>query len=262
MESDPPKRVSYIHSDTLVAAADALPSNIGRASLTHNLVVALDLLEQDGSSATGDGEGKVRKAKVVKSVPATREELVRFHDAGFSSTGPPTSPASHHALNLALLPGFSSSSLIRLFESCVEPVYNAYEPDAVVLQCGCDGLAGDPCKEWNLDLRGMGEVVRRVVHGWGKRTLLLGGGGYSNENVARCWAYLTAVALGREMDLDTSIPPNLDEYEVFKPSFSLDVPAGNMVDKNTDASMRGVEGAVGDSVAKLKERYSTTKSDN
>lgn len=125
-----------------------------------------------------------------------------------SSTGPTppkgsskSSPAAHHALNLALHPGLSTPTLLRLFESCIQPIYEIYQPDAVVLQCGCDGLAGDPCKEWNLDLAGMGEVVRRVVQGWGKRTLLLGGGGYDNANAARCWTYLTSVAVSSALGL-------------------------------------------------------------
>ena len=111
------------------------------------------------------------------------------------ATGPvPPSKAAFHALNAALHPGLSSENLIRVFENCVEPVVEAYGPDCVVVQCGCDGLAGDPCAEWALGLEGIGEVVRRVV-GWGKRVLLLGGGGYDHPNAARCWAYLTSVAV-------------------------------------------------------------------
>lgn len=41
----------------------------------------------------------------------------------------------------------------------------------------------------------MGEVVRKVLEE-GKKTLLLGGGGYNNINAAKCWTYLTAIAVG------------------------------------------------------------------
>lgn len=134
--------------------------------------------------------------------PYTLTLSMHHHDVSFfpttgalSSTGPAKGPAACHALNVALRDGLSSQSLLRLFDSCVQPIYDIFKPDAVVLQCGCDGLAGDPVKKWNLDLTGMGEVVRRVVHDWGKITLLLGGGGYDNANAARCWAYLTSVAV-------------------------------------------------------------------
>ena len=41
----------------------------------------------------------------------------------------------------------------------------------------------------------------------GKPLLVLGGGGYTPANVARCWAYETALLCGRG-DIDTTIPQN------------------------------------------------------
>ena len=73
------RRVAYIHSELLVTAADALPSNLGRAGLVHALTDALELLDSgDGSSAVTE-----RRARVVQSKPATRAELERFHDARY-----------------------------------------------------------------------------------------------------------------------------------------------------------------------------------
>ncbi|KAL8293406.1 hypothetical protein RQP46_000107 [Phenoliferia psychrophenolica] len=184
-----------------------------------------------------------------------------LHGPGFypstgslESTGPKATSSSFHALNLALEPGLASSSLLRLYDSCIEPTLDAFKPDAIVIQCGCDGLAGDPCKEWNLDLKGMGEVVDRIIRR-GKRTLLLGGGGYDNANVARCWAYLTSVALGRPLDLDSPIPASMDDFAAFGPSFSLDVPAGEMRERNTEESLAKVEQAFRLAVEALKVRY-------
>lgn len=48
--------------------------------------------------------------------------------------------------------------------------------------------------------------------------LVLGGGGYTIKNVARCWAYETAICL------DTEIPnqlPQNDYYEYYGPDFNL-----------------------------------------
>lgn len=64
------------------------------------------------------------------------------------STGPPSAraPAAGHALNLALEPGLGEETFERVWESCIEKVVKAYDADAIVLQLGVDGLAGDPCK--------------------------------------------------------------------------------------------------------------------
>ncbi|SCZ88445.1 BZ3500_MvSof-1268-A1-R1_Chr2-1g04415 [Microbotryum saponariae] len=173
------------------------------------------------------------------------------------SHGPATGNASYHALNLALEPGLSSSTLLRLFESSIDPIFQAFSPDAVVVQCGTDGLQGDPCAEWNLSAWGMGEVVRRVVQMWGTKTLLLGGGGYESANAARCWAYLTSVALGRPLPLDTEIPSSLesDEYELYQDSFTLDAQEGQRKDMNTEDKVRRVEEVFRAYKEKLEERY-------
>ncbi|KAK4696348.1 hypothetical protein P7C70_g8393, partial [Phenoliferia sp. Uapishka_3] len=221
-----------------------LPTKIRRV-----LYIDLDLHHGDGVE------------HALSSTPHVLTLSAHLHGPGFfpasgslDSTGPASSPASFHALNLALEPGLSTPVLLRLFESCIEPTMEAFRPDAVVVQCGCDGLAGDPCKEWNLDLEGMGEVVRRII-GWKMKTLLLGGGGYNNANVARCWAYLTSVALGNPLALDTPIPASVDDYAAFGPSFSLDVPAGALREKNTEESVAKVEVAFRQYIATLESRY-------
>jgi len=48
---------------------------------------------------------------------------------------------------------------------------------------------------FNLTLRGHAKCVD-YVKGFHVPTLVLGGGGYTVRNVARCWTYETAVLLG------------------------------------------------------------------
>lgn len=67
-----PRAVCYVSSPALLAAADALPSNIGRASTIHELIDAFSLL-----SADGDASGC---AQLIASAPASREQLLSFHD--------------------------------------------------------------------------------------------------------------------------------------------------------------------------------------
>ena len=60
--------------------------------------------------------------------------------------------------------------------------------------------------------------------------LLLGGGGYTIRNVARCWTYETAVALN--VDVANELPYN-DYFEYFGPDFKLHISPSNMANQNT-----------------------------
>ncbi|KAI0249263.1 histone deacetylase 8 [Lactifluus subvellereus] len=137
-------------------------------------------------------------------------------------------------LSLPLHAGASCTTFARVWRS-VDRILAAFAPDYVVLQCGVDGLAGDPVGAWNWALGGEGGLawcVQRVLDSSAK-VLLLGGGGYSVVNAARAWALLTSIACGIPLALDTPIP-NHAGFPMYAPSFTLDVPAGNIRDENTD----------------------------
>lgn len=83
----PIPRVSYISSPSLLLAADSLPSNPGRATLVHSLIVALGLL-QPTEDDEGEGEGEEvvyrgNRARLVRSEKCTREDLTAYHDEEF-----------------------------------------------------------------------------------------------------------------------------------------------------------------------------------
>ena len=60
--------------------------------------------------------------------------------------------------------------------------------------------------------------------------MLLGGGGYTIRNVARCWTYETSLALGHE--IPDEIPYN-DYFEYYGPDFKLHIVPSNMTNQNT-----------------------------
>uniref|UniRef100_A0A914NWY6 Histone deacetylase n=1 Tax=Meloidogyne incognita TaxID=6306 RepID=A0A914NWY6_MELIC len=60
--------------------------------------------------------------------------------------------------------------------------------------------------------------------------LLLGGGGYTIRNVARCWTFETSVALN--VDIANELPYN-DYFEYYGPDFKLHIPPSNMTNHNT-----------------------------
>ncbi|ONI01112.1 hypothetical protein PRUPE_6G122500 [Prunus persica] len=111
----------------------------------------------------------------------------------------------------------------------ISKVVETYLPGVIVLQCGADSLAGDRLGCFNLSIDGHAECVR-FVKKFNLPLLVTGGGGYTKENVARCWTVETGVLLDSE--LPNEIPEN--EYiKYFSPDFSLRIPNGHIENLNS-----------------------------
>lgn len=92
-----------------------------------------------------------------------------------------------------------------------------YRPTAIVLQCGADSLAGDRLGCFSLSVKGHGECVN-FVKGFNVPTLVVGGGGYTPRNVARCWTYETSLLVDEQISNEL---PMTDYLEFFAPDFTL-----------------------------------------
>ncbi|KAJ7884766.1 histone deacetylase [Mycena olivaceomarginata] len=109
------------------------------------------------------------------------------------------------SLNVPLDDGITDAAFKSIFEPVMSKVLDVFRPTAVVLQCGADSLSGDRLGRFNLSLQGHAMCVQ-FMRATGLPLILLGGGGYTVKNVARCWAYETACALGIERDIDVNLP--------------------------------------------------------
>ncbi|PPQ90526.1 hypothetical protein CVT25_015816 [Psilocybe cyanescens] len=162
-------------------------------------------------------------------------------------------------LSIPLRQGASSATYAKIWP-IVERVKDAFNPDYTVIQCGVDGLAGDPCSTFNWSLGGsegsMGWCIQRILTEWSGKKLLLGGGGYNSPNVARAWAYLTSIAIENSLNLETEIPDHTG-FPLYSPSFTLDVPAGNMSDHNTDEYLSSIRSNFDDILIALQTRLNT-----
>jgi histone deacetylase 8 len=80
------------------------------------------------------------------------------------SSGPsnPKAAGKGHALNLALESGLGGESLNRVWE-VIEKVKESFGPVAVVVQCGVDGLNGDPCKV-RFEMPHLSVITNRLMH--------------------------------------------------------------------------------------------------
>nr|WCZ58515.1 histone deacetylase 1 [Andalucia godoyi] len=158
----------------------------------------------------------------------------------------------NYSVNFPLRDGIDDWNYQNIFRPVIDWIMEFYRPGAVVLQCGADSLAGDRLGCFNLTLKGHADCVQYVKK-FGLPTLVLGGGGYTVRNVARCWTYETAVLLGR--DIPDELPYN-DFFEYFGPDFRLHLTPSNMENLNTPdyldrlkqriyENMRSLQGAPG-----------------
>ncbi|XP_061222832.1 histone deacetylase 2 isoform X1 [Neopsephotus bourkii] len=88
-----------------------------------------------------------------------------------------------------------------------------------------------------LCLTGHAKCVE-VVKTFNLPLLMLGGGGYTIRNVARCWTYETAVAL--DCEIPNELPYN-DYFEYFGPDFKLHISPSNMTNQNTPEYMEKIK---------------------
>nr|GMD36299.1 histone deacetylase 6 [Ipomoea batatas] len=142
----------------------------------------------------------------------------------------------YYALNVPLNDGMDDESFRSLFRPIIQKVMEVYQPDAVVLQCGADSLAGDRLGCFNLSVKGHADCLR-FLRSFNVPLMVLGGGGYTIRNVARCWCYETAVAVGVEPD--NKLPYN-EYYEYFGPDYTLHVEPHPMENQNSPRDLEKI----------------------
>jgi len=107
------------------------------------------------------------------------------------------------ARNLPVPSGLNDDEHAFLMESAILPLVEWFEPEALLLQCGCDGLEDDPLSKLSLSNNALWRAVRSLVP-MAPRVLVLGGGGYNPWSVARCWSGIWGLLNG--FDLDAPLP--------------------------------------------------------
>lgn len=179
---------------------------------------------------------------------------VSFHKFGdyFPGTGDVRDigygKGKYYSLNVPLDDGIDDDSYHSLFKPIMGKVMEVFRPGAVVLQCGADSLSGDRLGCFNLSIKGHAECVK-YMRSFNVPLLLLGGGGYTIRNVARCWCYETGVALGVEID---DKMPQHEYYEYFGPDYTLHVAPSNMENKNSRLLLEDIKVKLLDNLSKLR----------
>ncbi|XP_026754881.2 histone deacetylase 3 [Galleria mellonella] len=153
-----------------------------------------------------------------------RVMTVSFHKYGnyfFPGTGDMyeigAESGRYYSVNVPLKEGIDDQSYVQVFKPVISNVMEFYRPTAIVLQCGADSLAGDRLGCFSLSTRGHGECVK-FVKNLNVPTLVVGGGGYTLRNVARCWTYETSLLVDENISNEL---PYTEYLEFFAPDFQL-----------------------------------------
>jgi len=102
-------------------------------------------------------------------------------------------------VNVPLLPGEGDERIADILPR-LEEFATRTEPEFVILQCGADGLAGDPIGGLSFSESfhsRVAKVLHDAAHGSCKgRLVALGGGGYDAGNCARAWTAVVRQLVG------------------------------------------------------------------
>ncbi|KAL9250331.1 Histone deacetylase 6-like protein [Drosera capensis] len=112
---------------------------------------------------------------------------VSFHKFGdfFPGTWHIKDVGKHYSLNDGI---DDDASFPGLFHPIITKVKEVYQPEDVVLQCGADLLTGDRLGCFNLPVKGHADCLA-FLRSFNVSLMVLGGGGYTIRNVARCLCY-------------------------------------------------------------------------
>ncbi|KAG5035651.1 hypothetical protein JHK87_010561 [Glycine soja] len=182
-----------------------------------------------------------------------RVMTVSFHKFGdfFPGTGHikdiGVGAGKNYSLNVPLNDGLDDETFRGLFRPIIQKVMDVYQPDAVVLQCGADSLSGDRLGCFNLTVKGHADCLR-FLRSFNVPLMVLGGGGYTVRNVARCWCYETAVAVGVEPS--PKLPYN-EYYEYFGPDYNLHVEPSTMENLNTPRDLEKIRNTLLEQLSRL-----------
>ncbi|GAW91803.1 acetoin utilization protein AcuC [Calderihabitans maritimus] len=109
-----------------------------------------------------------------------------------------------YTVNVPLEPFTEDDSLIDCFYRVVPSFIDAFRPDIIISQNGCDGHALDPLSHLSVTTRAykkLTQAIHQLAHDYAQgRWIALGGGGYDYWRVVpRVWTSLWGEVSGREV---------------------------------------------------------------
>ena len=125
--------------------------------------------------------------------------MVSVHEENrWPRTGALTDRGAGNLFNLPVPAGFHDDDMALVRDALILPAVQAFRPEAIILQCGADGVAEDPQSRMMLSNNAHWAIVAALRH-MAPRFLVLGGGGYNPWSVGRLWTGVWGVLSGQEV---------------------------------------------------------------
>jgi len=188
-----------VYNDLGVAIAWLLDQGLERIAY-----VDVDVHHGDGVQAMFYDDPRVMTVSLHES------GRTLFPGTGYASeVGGPGAEGT--AVNVALPAGTGDTGWLRAFEAVVPTVLEAFAPQIIVSQQGCDSHVDDPLAHLALTIDGQRrsyEMIHRLAHQLCEgRWVVVGGGGYEWVDVVpRAWTHLVAEVVGMPIEPTTQTP--------------------------------------------------------
>ncbi|RUS77621.1 hypothetical protein EGW08_014621 [Elysia chlorotica] len=186
------------------------------------LYVDIDLHHGDGVEEAFSVTSKVMTVSFHKHASGFFPGSGAINNVGLSR-------GKFYAVNIPLQDGITDAQFCSVFFRVMKMIKDKFSPEAVVLQCGADGLSEDRMASFNLTHLGIAKCVCFMLT-WNLPTLLLGGGGYNFASTAKCWTYLTALVSRRKLPEDI---PDHENLLAYGPDYQISTSVGNRRDCNS-----------------------------
>lgn len=194
-----------IYNDAAMAVQRLLDSGVSRVAY-----VDIDAHHGDGTQSVFWDDPRVLTISLHES------GLTLFPGTGFANEiGGPDAQAS--AVNVALPAHTGDAGWLRAFHAVVPQLLEAFRPEVIVSQHGCDSHRDDELSHLLTSVDAQREAALTICgladRLCGGRWIAVGGGGYNLYSVVpRVWSHLMAIVAGKPVPLRTAVPEPWRQY--------------------------------------------------
>jgi acetoin utilization protein AcuC len=194
-----------IYNDIALATQELLDAGIKRV-----LYIDVDAHHGDGTEQIFWDDPRVMTISIHES------GVSLFPGTGFANeTGGPNAPGT--AINIAMPSKTTDAGWLRAFHAIIPQLTEAFAPDVIISQHGCDAHAKDDLTNLRLsvdaqrqNMLDIADLAKRFAN---DRWIATGGGGYNVIDVVpRAWTHLMAIAGGQPVPLRTEVPEDYRQF--------------------------------------------------